>query len=292
MKSVEGAWGAFQRPRASLAAPSRLCSWRLRGRAALGALGLSLLASSAQAGLFDDEEARKAIIDLRARITQIEGANKSRVAEVDAAQARRNEEATEQLSVLRRSLLDLNSQIVALRIEIAKLRGTDEELTRGLSDAQKMQRDIAQSLDERMAALEPQKVSIDGKEQLVGRDERRSYDEAVAALRGGDFDKAVTLLANFQRRYAGGPYGDSARFWYGNALYGKRYYKDAIVAFREFVNQAPDHARAPEALLALANSQSETKDPKGAKSTLEELIKAYPQSEAARTARDRLPKIR
>ena len=45
--------------------------------------------------------------------------------------------------------------------------------------------------------------------------------------------------------------------------------------------KAPDSARAPEALLAIANSQAEMKDKVAARKTLDELIKAYPKSEAA-----------
>ena len=100
------------------------------------------------------------------------------------------------------------------------------------------------------------------------------------------------LLAAFQRRYPSSGYADSVRFWLGNALYGKRDHKEAIAAFRAFVNGAPDHPRAPEALLALANSQAEMKDTRGARRTLDELIKTYPQSEAAQAGKERLASLK
>ena len=96
----------------------------------------------------------------------------------------------------------------------------------------------------------------------------------------------------FLRRYPGSGYADSARFWLGNALYGKRDYKEAIVSFRAIVNNAPDHPRAPEALLAVANCQVETKDTKGARATIAELIKTYPKSEAAQAGRERLAALK
>jgi len=55
---------------------------------------------------------------------------------------------------------------------------------------------------------------------------------------------------------------------------------------------APDHARAPEAMLSIANCQIELKDPKAARRTLEDLIRIYPQSEATQAAKDRLARIR
>jgi TolA-binding protein len=53
-----------------------------------------------------------------------------------------------------------------------------------------------------------------------------------------------------------------------------------------------DHPRAPEAALSIANCQVELKDTKAARKTLEDLVKAYPQSEAAVAAKDRLTKLR
>jgi tol-pal system protein YbgF len=135
-------------------------------------------------------------------------------------------------------------------------------------------------------------VSLDGREVLVDPEQKRQYDEAIATLRGGDFDKSVAALGTFQRRFPGSPYADSVRFWLGNALYGKRDYKEAITAFRGFVSASPDHPRAPEALLALANSQAEMKDARGARKTIEDLVKAYPQSEAAQAGKERLASLK
>ena len=135
-------------------------------------------------------------------------------------------------------------------------------------------------------------MTLDGREFVVERGEKAAYDEAMATLRSGDFEKAVSQFSAFQRRYPASGYANSARFWLGNALYGKRDYKEAITAFRAFVNAAPDHPQAPEALLALANSQAEMKDAKGARRTIEELMKTYPQSEAAQAGKQRLASIK
>jgi tol-pal system protein YbgF len=243
---------------------------------------------NAQAGLFDDEEARKAILDLRARIAAMDEQGKARTGEATAAQT----QLLEQIATMRRSLLDLNNQLEALRTEIAKLRGTDEQLARDLSDVQRKQKDVTQAIDDRLRKVEPVKVSVDGRDFLVDPEEKKAYDEAMAAIRSGDFDKSVALLGNFQRRYPATGYSDSVRFWLGNAQYGRRDYKEAINAFRAFASAAPEHPRAPEALLAMANSQAEMKDAKAARRTIDDLIKAYPKSEAAQAGKDRLASIK
>lgn len=261
-------------------------------RPLLRSAGITLLlggvVASAQAGLFDDEEARKAIVDLRGRLTAVEDASKTRITELSTA----NAQLLEQLTATRRSLVELNNQLETIRGELATLRGNNEQMLRELAEVQKRQKDMAQAFDDRLRALEPVKVAIDGREATVPQEEKRAYDEAIAAIRGGDFDKAVALLSNFQRKFPESAYTDSVRFWLGNALYGKRDYKEAIAAFRGFIAGAGEHPRAPEAMLALANSQAEMKDARGARKTIEDLMKTYPQSEAAQAGKERLASIR
>jgi tol-pal system protein YbgF len=257
-------------------------------RAALLVLTLTLAGGAVHAALFEDDEARKAVIDLRNRVAANEDKAKAQAAELAAA----NAQLAEQLAALRRSVLELNNQIEAMRGEVARLRGNDEQVMRELSEMQRRQKDATQALDERLNRMEPLKVTLDGREFLVERAEKAAYDEAMATLRSGDFDKAVSQLGAFQRRYPASGYANSVRFWLGNALYGKRDYKEAITAFRAFVSAAPDHPQAPEALLALANSQAEMKDAKGARRTIEELMKTYPQSEAAQAGKQRLASLK
>ncbi len=248
---------------------------------ALMAVVLGGWALPAQAQLFADDDARKAILDLRTKLAASEEQARTRHAEVN-----------EQLQSLRRSLVDLNGQLEAMRSETAKLRGSNEQLLRDLSELQRKQRDLGQAVDDRLRKVEPQKVSLDGREFSVDPEEKRQYDEAIALLRSGDFDKANQAFIAFQKRWPASGYGASARFWQGNALYGLRDYKEAIAAFRAFLAKAPDSERASEAMLAIANSQAEMKDRAGARKTLDDLIKTYPKSEAAAAGKERLAALK
>jgi tol-pal system protein YbgF len=259
---------------------NRLLRAPLRTSLAL-AVALLAAAGSSHAGILEDDEARKAILDLRTRVAQ----NEEQAKALQAQQA-------EQIAALRRSLLDLNNQLEAARAEIARLRGSDEQLARDVADLQRRQKDIGQAIDDRLRKLEPMKVSLDGLEFKADPEEARAHDEAMALLRSGDFDKAAAALAGFLRKYPGSGYGPSVRFWQGNALYGKREYKEAIGVFRSFVTTSPQHPRAPEALLALANSQAEMKDTRAARRTLDELLKSYPQSEAAAAGKERIAALK
>ena len=244
--------------------------------------------ATAQAALFDDNEARRAILDLRAKVASNEEQTRARLAELTTA----NQQLTEQVQQLRRSLVELNNQLEAMRRDMAQLRGTDEQLTRDVAEVQRRQSDIAQGVDERMRRFEPQTVSVDGKEFTADPEEKRLYEEAMAVFRRGDFPAAAAALASFQKRFPGSGFNESVLFWLGNAQYGTRSYKEAITTFRAVASQYPEGARAPEALLSIANCQVELKDPKAARRTIDELVKNYPKSEAAQAGRERLASLR
>ena len=112
------------------------------------------------------------------------------------------------------------------------------------------------------------------------------------AIRKGDFSASQTVFLDFLKRYPQSGYGPSALFWLANAQYATRDYKEAMVNFRALIARVPDHLRAPEAVLSIAKCQIELKDARGARRTLDDLIKAYPQSEAAVAAKERLSRLK
>ena len=250
----------------------------LRSFFAFVLLGLPAFSTYA---LFDDDEARKAILDLRQK--------------VDVQQQRNVEDikkANDDNAQLRRSILDLSNQLEVIRADLAKMRGLDEQLARDVAEVQRRQKDITQGVDERLRKFEPSKVNVDGKDFVASPAEIRDFDAALALLRKGDFTLAQTSFMDFIKRYLESGYRPSALFWLGNSQYALKAYREAIINFKSVVATAPDHVRSPEAALSIANCQVELKDAKSARKTLEDLVKVYPQSEAASVATDRLSKLK
>jgi tol-pal system protein YbgF len=157
---------------------------------------------------------------------------------------------------------------------------------------QRQQKDVAQSVEQRLRKFEPVQVTVDGRDFTADPNEQRDFENALATFRKGDFPAAQGAFADFIRKYPASGYKPTALFWLGNAQYANRDYRGAIANFRALLQQAPDHPRAPEAVLSIANCQIELKDNASARRTLDELVKAYPQSEAAVAARDRLARLR
>ena len=262
-------------------------------------LAASLGVGSAHAGLFDDEEARRAILDLRQRIEAGRQSSDTAVQRLLASQTEQARRSTEESALLRRSLLDLQNQIEALRADVARLNGQGEQIGREVSDLQRRQRDVLQNqqelargVDERVRQLEPLKVTVDGWEISVEPAEKRAFDAALASFRAGDFAAAQSGFLGLLSRYPKSGYAPSALFWLGNAQYATRDYKEAITNFRIMLTAAPEHLRSPEAMLSIANCQIELKDARGARKTLEDLGKNYPKSEAAEAGKERLARLR
>lgn len=248
---------------------------------ATGALLLSGLWAPSAHALFGDDEARQAIIELRRQVD----ANRQAA---DAASAQQREgDAT-----IKRSMLELASQIEQLRGEIARLRGQNEQLAREVSELQRAQKDVQAGIDERLRQVEPVKVELDGRSFTAQPAEKAEFEAAMATLRKSDFAGATVAYTAFMRRYPTSGYTPVALYWLGNAQYAARAYKDAVESHQRLVREFPDHPRTPEAMLALANSQVELKDTKGARKTLEDLVKLHPQSEAAGAAKERLARLK
>ena len=233
--------------------------------------------SVARAGLFDDDEARRAIIDVRKKI------------EIQTEEIKKN---VDDIKKFQSNLIEQQNLFENLRNEIQRLRGEKEELTQELRKQQAAAQSLSQGIDERLKKFEPVKVKLDNQEFLADPAEIRSYEAALATFRKGEFAVASEGFIDFIKRYPTSGYSVMGLFWLGNSQYANREYKDAIKNFNNLLAKDPDHARAPDAMLSVANCQLEMKDVKSARKTLDDLMKKYPQSESAAAAKERLSKLK
>jgi tol-pal system protein YbgF len=234
-------------------------------RAVALAAGL-LLGTAAHAALFEDTDARRAILDLRERV----------------------ERQGEEIQNFQRSLLEQQNQFEALRTETARLRGEKEELTQEL----RRQQELSQGVDDRLKKFEPTKVKVDGVEFVADPAETKAYEDALSVFRKGDFAAATTVFNDFVKRNPKSGYVVPSLFWLGNAQYANRSYANAISNFNLLLSKAPNHMRAAESMLSVANCQLELKDIKAARKTLADVVKNYPHTEAATAATERLAKLK
>jgi tol-pal system protein YbgF len=226
----------------------------------------------AGAALFGDDEARKAILDLR---TKVDGIARDLGTRIDT-------------KADRTGALDQMNQNEQTRQEIARLRGQIEVLANDVANAEKRQKDFYADLDARLRKLEPRTISIDGNDAAVGASEQVAYDAALATFKAGDYKGAAGALDAFVKRYPESAYAANAQYWLGNAHYAMRDCKTAISAQQLVVKTYPDSPKAADAMLNIASCYVELKDKNNAKKTLDTLVARYPASSAAQIAKERL----
>lgn len=221
----------------------------------------------------EDEEARRAILDLRTRVEMLG----TRIGDLER-----------QLQTSSQSQLQMLNENERLRSEVSRLRGELEEANRAVNTGKKQQREQLGVLEQRLKQIEPVTIEVDGIKHSVSPTEANAFDKLQETLRSGDFKSAASLAASFESAHPTSPLAANALFIRGTALYALKDYKPSIAARLEFLNKFAGHASAPQAMLNLAASQAETGNPNTSRATLENLVKTYPNSAAAAEARERL----
>lgn len=232
--------------------------------------GALLIAPAAQAGLFDDDVARQQIINLQA-----------------ATDAR--------VETLTKAQLELSTQLLGLREDIARLRGEIETLHYENEQAKKRLQDLYLDLDSRLAPLERGGATGAAGAGNSGASlpvdpvaENKAYESALNQFKAGKYPAAASAFAAFVQSYPDSDMAPNAQFWLGNAWYAQQKCKQAIDAQLVVTTRWPDSARAPDALLAIANCQRDDGNNTAARRTLNNIVEKYPTSQAATQAKQRL----
>ena len=242
---------------------------------------LAALPARAQ-GLFDDNEARRRVDALRQQMDANQRSVEERLGKIESA-------ATD-----RGAILELSSQINALREELARLRGQVEVLSNQADIAEKRQKDLYLDIDTRLRKLEQAGESAASTQKPSAVDaeaspaENKAYQAALDQFKLGNYPLAVSAMQGFMVTYPGSPLASNAQYWVGMAYSGQRDYKNAIAAQRKLLATWPDSQKAPDALLSIASAQETMGDRRSAQKTLEELVAKYPQSSSAASAKQRL----
>ena len=251
-------------------------------------LGFFFLIATPSHALFGDDEARKAILQLRQRIDTFSADQNAELTDIK----NRLNKLEDQLDGAGRGQLEVTRQLEQLRNEIAQLRGQVENLTNELAATQKRQRDLFADLDKRLAALEPKQVSVDGIDGRVDQAEQKAYEAAIAPYQARDFKAAINSLNKFLSVYPKSVYAAQMYHWLGNAQYAQRDCKAASSAQERVIQDYPTSSRVPDALLNLATCQTDLNDRKGARKSLETILRNYPNTPAAETAQERLNRLK
>lgn len=265
-----------------------MSAWPSYVRRVLPGLLLLAWALPGQAGLFDDDEARKQIAEQKVVIEQLS----DRVAKLESL-------------LNNQKLLELAARIEQLNSEVAKLNGKLEEQAHLLAEGEKRQKDLYLDTDTRLRKLEQGGVSTAATASTPTAalppplttpadpaQENAAYDAGFGKFRVGDYPGSIALFTAFLKNYPGSKLAPNAQYWIGNAYSAQRDYKRAVAEQQKLINTWPDSGKVPDAMLNMATAQQEMGDATAARRTLETLVAKYPLSSAAEQGKKRLASMK
>ncbi len=225
-------------------------------RSALSCLSIAgALTLSQPAWAFADDDARKAIVELRQQIKTLQEANQ-------------------------RARIQLADQIEGLEQEVMRLRGDMEQMGRPASAA-------ANNASGAPGAAAPASGRApDAKSEDVR--EQAAFDQAMESFRKGQYKETIDTLMAFMTLYPDSKLAPAALFYLGSSRYAQKDFKGAMTQLQGMIQKYPTHPRAPDALLVIAGCQVELNNRAGAKASLQRIVKDYKGTPAADTAAKRL----
>jgi len=242
-------------------------------------LVLSIATAQASAGLFSDDEARTQVQQLALRIDQLEEANKQQTG----------------------SMLDLLTQIESLNQELRGLRGQNEELSHNLQDAKNRQKDFYVDLDTRIRHFEAAETaqvasSLKTEDKSVVADvaaiESSAYEVVYAYYKAANYAKVIESGKEFLNKFPASNRLPNVHYLMGDAYFSQDDFKKSIASYQIIVSKFSTSANVPDAWLNIAACQQQLKETGAAKKTLKLLVSNYPDSKAAKKAKQRLKSIK
>ncbi len=250
-------------------------SWRL-----VALCGLSAIGSMAQAALFEDEEARRAILDLRQRVeTQrqnqaqaseqilqkvLEQSQKQnellrKQIEADSAQLKLDSSQLKQDS--RQAMLQLQTQIEALKQEIANLRGEREQLLREINLLQRAQKETTADIEERFQKLYERLSKQDASSSSKDKEDAVKSSKVTVQVDGFEFLAEPEEKRDFESAFV---------------LFRKGDFLASANAFTNFVRTYTASGYKPSAIYWLGSARFARRDFNEAIAQLRSLVTDYP----------------
>lgn len=256
-----------------------------------------LHAVTGHAALFDDNEARKKILEVEATANSQNQATQASLADLKKSVQALEQRVTAIEAITKGQVLsDMQNQIESLRQEVARLKGELEVANHNVDATLQRQKDLYTDTDTRLRKLETPAPAANDPAAATNAtatpdknsQEFQTLELANGLSKEGKYKDAFAAYDKFLKDYPNSTYAGDAIYGLGYAQFMLKNYKSAIATQQKLLDTHPESSKAPDAMFNMANSQIQLGQVANAKKTLKDLIAKFPNSEVTPTAQKRL----
>jgi len=189
------------------------------------------------------------------------------------------------LTALQTSLTELLDRLDVMNSRLAKLEA-------GAEPAPAHPMPIAVNVPPPPPAAQPQPTTRANNNPLAGAQLADTYRSALMLFGRGRMDDARKTFQQVFDQDPSGDLADNALFWIGETYYAAGNFGEAMKYYKRVTVEFSEGNKAPDALFKIALAFEKTSDLGMAKQTLDEVIRRYPYSSAAASAKQELKRIR
>jgi tol-pal system protein YbgF len=205
------------------------------------------------------------------------------------------------------SLVQLAAQIDDLQTEVRQLRGEIDNVSHETEGGATRQRDQYLDIDRRLQVLEMQSGGSSGTPAAVvasgaggaavaragatGTSDRVQYQAAFDLLKEGRYEEARKAFEQFLTEHPESQLAGHGQYWFAETYYVGQNFDAALPAFEKVIEGYPSSRKIPDALLKIGYCHYELEQWSEARTTLTGVTENYPETTAARLARQRLAQM-
>jgi tol-pal system protein YbgF len=218
------------------------------------------------------------------------------------------------------SLIQLASELDQLRTETTQLRGDIETLRFETENSDDRQRELYVDVDRRLQSLEqqqqraftpppvaprsaltPQERAAEPPAQApsaaaaaparpAGTDQQ-NYQAAFDLIQARKYEEAGSAFTQFLAGFPTSPLADNAQYWLAETYYVRGQFQPALGEFQKVLDRYPQSAKLPDALLKIGYCQAELGQRDAARTSLQQVVRQFADTTAARLAAQRLERL-
>ena len=263
-------------------------------------VGLSFFALSpfnpAHAGLFDDKEARKKILEIESKEQADHNTAMAAIGDLKKSQTAMEKRIAAMEAVVQGpGFADMQNQLEALKQEVANLKGDLELASHNLDNTQQRQKDLYTDTDTRLRKLEGGATAASNSapanvpaQAATEEKDAKAFADANALSQSAKHKEAFAAFDSFLRDYPNSKLAPDALYGMGYSQFALKNYKSAIATQQKVMDLHPESPKVPDAMFNMANSQIQLGQVANAKKTLRDLVAKFPDAAVTPSAQKRL----